>query len=248
MNKNLLLRSGVLDLALAAALPVATQVATLTGRGRAEVEQARAAEGPVTPASQAFVIWAPIFASLLGYGAQRLAAPSATRDPAAIALVRTALLGNILWSLNAQFRSLDQASVALITASAAPATAALARFEALSPRNPGARLAANLIAPLAGWLSVATFANLDATQRLTGRTLLDPESTVAVATAATAAGAVASRGNILYAAAGGWGLAGIAYKNRLARPSLTRAAIIGLGAVVVATAIGQSLNRLNGAR
>lgn len=226
--------SGWLDLALTIALPLSTQIANWTGRGRRETDQAREAEGPVTPASGAFVIWAPIFASLVAYGAQQVRLTGDITDKGARNLIRVSLIGNILWSLNAQFKGFGWQSVALIGSSALAATASAARYERLGEKDGTAKVAANLIAPLAGWLSVATFANIDATQRFTespSRSWLNPDRIVPIAAMAAALGVVATRANPFYTIAAGWGLGGIALKNRRGRPKLASKALVGLLAV-----------------
>lgn len=232
--------AALLDLFLTIALPISTQVATLTGKGRPEVQQAREYEGPITPAPWAFVIWAPIFASLVAYGVQRNRSHADMQDREAEALARASLIGNILWSLNAQFEDLGWQSLALIGASAVTATGSVARFTRLGSQNSSARSASYLLAPLAGWLSVATFANLDATQRYTrssSRKVLTPPIILALASASTIAGVVATKGNPLYSAAAAWGLGGIARKNAKGDRKLALIALTGLFAVAAATLI-----------
>lgn len=222
---------GWFDLALTIALPLSTQIAGWTGRGRSEVDQARETEGPVTPANGAFVIWGPIFASLIAYGAQRLSSAGDVEDKSARNLIRASLIGNILWSLNSQFKSFGWQSVALIGSSALTATASVALYERLGENDETAKRAANLIAPLAGWLSVATFANIDTTQRLTkspSRSWLSADIIVPIAAMTAACGVVATRANPFYTIAAGWGLGGIALKNRRERPKLASTALVGL--------------------
>lgn len=235
--------STLLDLGLTIALPLSTQLAKWTGHGRREVDQARETEGPVTPATGAFVIWAPIFAGIIGYGAQKTRLSGEIQDRSARNLLRASLVGNILWSLNSQFRDFGWQSVALIGASALTATASVARYERLGEKDRTAKVAANLIAPLAGWLSVATFANLDTTQRFTNsrsRSWLDPDTIIPIAAITAACGVVATKANPFYTAAAGWGLGGIAVKNARRRPKLASKAVVGLLSVAaLAVTVGR---------
>lgn len=234
------LGEALLDLFLTALLPLSTQIATITGKGRSEVQQARETEGPITPVTGAFVIWAPIFTCLLAYGVQRARFRDEFADRQAEVLLRVSLIGNILWSLNAQFRDFGWQSLALIGASAATATGAVAKYAKLGEDNHLARIASYLLAPLAGWLSVATFANLDTTQRFAksaSQRVLTPPAILALASASTVGGIVATRGNPLYSIAAAWGLGGIAIKNARRAPKLAATAIAGLAAVTAATLI-----------
>lgn len=229
--------SAILDLSLALALPLCTQMSRITGKGRDEVEQARAAQGPLTPAAGAFAIWAPIFVAVAAYGVQRVRFRNHPQDADAVALARASLVGNILWTLNAQYKGFGWQSAALLGVSAVTATAAVAKF-AKHPRSAFARSATQLLAPLAGWLSVATFANVDTTQRYNDsrtQSLLKPRMLISGASAAAVAGVNSTRGNPLYAGAVAWGLGWIALKNVRTDPKLAVAAVTGMMEMAVAT-------------
>ena len=235
-------RLALLDLFLTVALPLATQVATVTGKGRPEVEQARETEGPITPVTGAFTIWGPIFACLLAYGVQRVRSYDELENPPAEALIRASLAGNILWSLNAQFKDFGWQSLALIGASAATATGAVARYTGPDDRNDLSRRVSYLLAPLAGWLSIATFANLDATQRFTAspsQKVVTPPVILALATVSTLGGVVATKGNLVYSAAAAWGLGGIILRHARHQPKLAATASAGLATVAAATHIAR---------
>lgn len=232
------LPAALIDLGLTIALPLVTQVSVITGKGRPEVDQARELEGPITPANGAFVIWAPIFTCVLAYGVQRVRFRDELEDTRAETLVRASLIGNILWSLNAQFKDFGWQSLALIGGSAITASGAVARYARVHPENDLARSYSYLLAPLAGWLSVATFANLETTQRATGarsQDILTPPVTLLLAAAATVGGVAATKGNVIYSTAAAWGLAGIARKNAGSAPRLAALAAAGLIAVSIAT-------------
>ena len=239
-NRTDVLRAAT-TLALAAAQPLSTQMARWTGRGRAEIDQATESEGPVTPVEWAFVIWAPLFAGSLAYGATDLRRVRAGEAASGAAgwWANAALAGNVAWSLNSQFRRLDEVSVALILGSASAATASVALAER-DPEGEAGRAASHYVGPLAGWLCVAGFANIETTRNLRrGRPVGEDAVRGAVrlvAAAATvgSAAAVVVRGNPGFALAACWGLTGIAVKAlRDGRAPVATAA--GLGALAVAT-------------
>ena len=238
-NRTDVLRAAT-TLALAAAQPLSTRMARWTGRGRAEIDQATASEGPVTPVGWAFVIWAPLFAGSLAYGATDLRRVRAGEAASGAAgwWANAALAGNVAWSLNSQFRRLDEVSVALILGSASAATASVALAER-DPAGQAGRAASRCIGPLAGWLCVAGFANIETTRNLRrgrpeGEDAIRAVRLVAAAATVGSAAAVVVRGNPGFALAACWGLTGIALKAlRDGRAPVATAA--GLGALAVAT-------------
>jgi tryptophan-rich sensory protein len=247
-SKRRFLRPAV-GLSLALAQPLATQLARWTGRGTTEVEQARQSEGPVTPAGGAFVIWAPLFAGSLACAISDLRRTRAGLATSAAAgwWANAALAGTTAWSLNAQFRRLDRISVALILASASAATTSTA----LAERHPTEHAASRYIAPLAGWLCVASFANIETTRNLRDERPTPSDTTTRatrtlVAAAATGSAAtVVVRGNPLFALTACWGLTGTtvkAVRNRQPLVALTA------GAGALGIAISSLLTRRVGAR
>lgn len=236
-------------LALAGAQPVSTRMARWTGRGKTEIEQASATEGPVTPAGWAFVIWAPLFAGSLAYAATDLRRVHAGNAASGAAgwWANAALAGNVAWSLNSQFRRLDEVSVALILGSASAATASVARAER-DPEGEAGAAASRYIGPLAGWLCVAGFANIETTRNLR-RGCPEEEDAVRgavrlVAAAATvgSAATVVVRGNPGFAVAACWGLTGIAVKAlRDGRAPVATAAGLGVLAVASSSVVARSV-------
>ena len=228
------------DIALTIALPVSTQLSRWTGAGKSEVERAREFEGAVSPPAATFAIWAPIFAGLTTQALIAATQGRSSSATSAAALLRASLIGNLLWNLNAQFKDFGWQSVALIGASAVSATASVASYERTGKREEASRTAAQLVGPLAGWLSVATFANVETTQRFTksaSRSWLTPKVLVGAVVFAAAAGISATRANAGYALAAGIGLGGIAVKNRREKPRVAlvaAAGLIALSALVVA--------------
>jgi hypothetical protein len=217
-------KAAVANVVLAAAQPAAAYVTKLTGRGVSEAERASQVDGPVSPAPGAFVIWLPLFATSIAHGAHILRASAQPSPVRRVTwLMTAAYFCNSAWSLQAQLRGLGWSSVAIIAAAAASASAALVEAESASERHPEAVVAARAVAPLAGWLTLASFANVEATLNQTS-TRPDPRAETRRALAllgaasATAGGiAFASRGNPLYTAAVAWGLGGVIIRNLRAR-------------------------------
>lgn len=115
-----------------------------------------------------------------------------------------------------------------------------------------ARAAADAIAPLAGWLTLATFANLEATLNETGGRPRPRHEThralILLGSEGALAGAVAATSqNPLYTAALAWGLGGVVVRNLRGR-NRTIAAAAGLGCcAAVAATIGLLRRRRSGA-
>lgn len=240
-------------LSLALVQPIAGRLAPLIGRGTSIEERSDAARGPVTPAKGAFAIWGPLFAGNLAlairsFFRRRIETPA---NKWIAWLSCAAFAGNTAWSLQAQFAGLGWPSLGIISSSAAAAAAAIIVAESVAEESGFARLAVRTTGPLAGWLTVATFANLDSTLIETqGRLPQDAASRRGVALVAAASTvatgmAIATRGNLGYAAAAAWGLGGIVLRNRReSRPNIAAAAATGLCAVGLATLLSKrSLQR-----
>lgn len=239
--------AGGANLALAAAQPAAAYVTRLTGRGVSEADRAKVVDGPVSPAPGTFMIWLPLFARSLAHGvhlarAKRLPAPLQR----AAWLTSAAYACNAAWSLQAQLRGLGWPSVALIASGATSAISALIDAERVASPSREARRAADAIAPLAGWLTLATFANFEATANETGGRPKPPAEEARALALLTAAGvtgatvAIASRVNRRYTGALAWGLGGVVVRN--VRERNTKVAVVaGLGccAFLAATLFGR---------
>lgn len=236
--------AGIATLVLAAAQPAAAYVTRLTGRGVTEEERARLVDGPVTPTPGTFGIWFPLFAQSLAHGAhlarsRRRLSPSLQR---VAWLTSAAYACNSAWSLQAQLRGIGWPSAAIIAGGASSAVASLVYAERFATPARDAVRAANAIAPLAGWLTLATFANLEATANDTQGRPNEPKENlraIGLLTAAAATGgavAVASGGNRLYTGAIAWGLGGVLIRNvRERKRSVAVAAGLGFGAFLAAT-------------
>ncbi len=223
-------RSGAL-LFFALAQAVAGRFAELTGYGVPIATRSHRTQGPATPSDGAFAIWAPLFLTNMAWALRaagdRRPKNKANRRVEWLALL--AFLGNTAWAVQAEFKGLGYASLAIISATAAAASIAFIEAE----RN-ACSTAARALAPLAGWLTIATFANASASWiEAYGRPdpRIETRRSVALVAAATAtAGAMVglSGGNFLYAGAAGWGLGGIWMRN-IREENRAVAAAAGLG-------------------
>ena len=237
-------------LALALAQPLSGRLAQLTGRGVSIERRSDAAHGAVTPAKGAFAIWGPIFAGGVAF-ALRSFRKDAARVPADRRLMLMnglAFAGNSAWALQAQAVGLGWRSVAIISATAAAAVAATIDAETRRAHSAFARFASRTSGPLAGWLTVASFANLDATLVATRRSRDDETrravALVGAAGATAALMAAATRGNAGYVAASAWGLGAIALRNqRESRGAVVLTATLGLAAVAAATIFARRFRR-----
>lgn len=234
------------NLFFAVAQPVAGQASRLFGGGEPIEERSAKARSPVTPADGAFAIWGPIFAAGLSHAVRTAARADEPLVRRTGWLTAAAYAGDTAWELWAQYRNVGWKSVAIIGATAGAANAAMLVAARAEPDEPGRALVLNSVAPLAGWLTVATAANLGGARLAEGGPADRPVQTrvavALVAGVATAASALAyaGRGNPLYAGAAGWGLAGVAVRNvRERNGPVLLAALAGLAAVAGATLMAQ---------
>jgi hypothetical protein len=240
-----------LILVLALAQPVAGRLAQLTGKGRSIEARADTVEGPITPAKGAFAIWGALFAGNLWFSIKSLVRQksSSSQERRIEWLNALTLAGNTAWSLQAQYAGLGWPSFGIIATSAMSAAAATIEAERAAPSDL-TRVARWTDGPLAGWLTVATFANLDGTlTQAYGRPLPEQGEKRAMmlisgASATAAAVALASRGNSGYTAAAGWGLGAIMKRNLTEhRRRVAATAAAGAGAVVLATLLAKRHQR-----
>ena len=233
------------NIGLAITQALAGELQRLSGGGESVADRSRAAQGAVTPTGGAFAIWGPLFLDSLGY-----AITAARSDRRADPILRqvgwltaATYAANTLWTLVVQQRGIGWASVGVIGAATTAATTALVLAERAESGTPSARLAANTIAPLAGWVSVATAANVDSALVAAGGARSGPAATrravalIAAATGLTGSVAVASRGNPLFGAAAGWGLGGIILKASRERQTPVVVAAAGALATLAAATI-----------
>jgi hypothetical protein len=225
-------------LALALAQWAATLLAPGLGLGVSIADRARALETPVLPAPWAFAIWAVIYTGCIavalagGVFGPRGTVASRARSPLAVAMA-----ANAAWAVWVQLVGFDAVSLGIILAMLAALLVALARLAALpAGASRGQRLLLRpLVGVFAGWISVASAANV-ATMLASLGVTVTPALAIAHVVAAgalVAAMTFRGRGNAGYSAAAVWGLAGIAAAD-LAAPG--RAAVgeaaIGLAALL----------------
>jgi hypothetical protein len=238
----MLLRWLVLVFALA---QIAVPILPNFGLGTPVGQSSDAADTPATPAGYAFSIWSVIFALSLAFAIYQLRRPNEPRIDAVRAPLAVAFAANTAWMLWVQSGGIAWASVVIILVGAVAAIFGLLRLRRHEVRTlswDGAFLLwpAGL---LAGWLTVAAFANFGAAARATqfqpfGMSW-DAVALVLVAKAGVLAAVVAwlSRGAIPYALAAAWGLVAVMVANGAQHP-VSLAAIAALVLVAAATASG----------
>lgn len=230
----------------AAAQPIAGYASRLTGTGEPIEERSAKARSPAMPANGAFTIWGPIFAASLHYAVRAAARPDDPLIRRTGWLTAAAYAGDTAWELWAQYRNVGWRSVAIIAAAAGAANAVMLTSACADDDEPSRALVLNSVAPLAGWLTVATAANLGGARIAEGGPAGRPAQTLAAVALVAGAAATASAlsyvggGTPLYVAAAAWGLAGVAVRNLRERngPVLV-AALAGLGAVAGATLLAR---------
>lgn len=203
-------------------LPLVGSMPETTGIGRSIAEVSNAHVTPVTPAGYAFAIWLPIFALAIAWGIWQ-ALPTGRAMPLAQRLgwpLALCYALNILWMLLIEFTGMGWHLVAVILAALACALLAFVLFV----RDPGEggvgrTIAAPLVGLLAGWLSMASFANVAAAAQATGLMAEGAAGSFTAVLLLLAAGGFATaivalvRDAIWYVAAVAWALVGIILAN-----------------------------------
>lgn len=228
------------NLVLAAAQPLAGNVARLTGEGK-PVDQRSETYTPVTPIGPAFGIWGPLFGSHLYYAVR--AATGEYRDSPLLHdigwLSATAFAANSAWELQAELGGLKARSNAIIATGAAAASAAIVIAERGDYAERDRELVRFPLGVLAGWLTVATAANVAGNRKRdhgrpsSARAEEEAFVLIGAASAAAAGIAVASRGSFHYVGGAAWGLGGGVIRNLYEkRPRVAVAAALGMCAVL----------------
>lgn len=230
----------------AGAQMLAGQASSLFGGGERIDQRAAETDNPVIPIAPAFAIWGPIFAANLNHAIRTYT----RRDDPLIRrtdwLSATAFAGNTAWELWTQYRHMGWRSVGVILVPTIAANAAMLKATHADEAEPSRDLVLSSMAPLAGWLTVATAANIASARVAEGGATGPVTQTraavpiVAGAAAAVSALAYAGKGNALYAGAAGWGLAGIAVRNvRDRNRPVALTALAGLAAVAGAALLAR---------
>jgi hypothetical protein len=198
----------------------------------------------VQPEGYAFAIWGLIFAWSVALAFWQL--QRGQRRNAALAeswpLIAAAWFFNTAWELYVPRFDLDWISLVIIVLGFLAAAGASLRLTAVAARSSAERwLLRYPVLLLAGWLSVAVFANLAATLTLYG---LGGEAAVRdsaiIVVAGVTAGALAARlrGALPYLLAAAWGLAAVVVANLTGGSALAATAAV---AALAMTALGAVL-------
>ena len=223
------------------------QTSRITGRGT-PVDQRPETFHAATPIAPAFAIWGPLFASeaLYAWRQARDGESALHRDIGW--LTAGAFAGNTAWELQAELRGFEWQSNAIILGAAASAVTAILRAETGDYPEAEKRKIRLPVGTLAGWLVLASAANAEAS-RITMLGRPEPRreeneaiALIAIASAATTAIAIATRGSGHFVAGAAWGLTNIGVRNvQEKRPRVVLAVAIGIGAALAGLAIGRRL-------
>ncbi len=236
------LRQGA-NVLLAVTQIAAGSFTAITGLGESIADRSAAATTPVTPAGYAFAIWGVIFAGCLAYAVYQ-AVPRHREDRWLRRVgwfTAAAFLGNTLWSVECQLNGFSWLTVAIIAGTLAASGLACrelapVRRALTSTEYWCAFVPVNL---LAGWLSVAAFANVAAACQAHGLGSLGLSATNFAIVLIAAAGlfgvavTVRTQGR-WYATAVVWGLIGIMVANQAADNPAVVLTAGGVAVVVLA--------------
>jgi hypothetical protein len=244
----------VLNLALPILQPLAGAMAPVFGIGHTMAEMSSRSQTPVTPSGYAFAIWGVIFALAIAWGIWQFL-PANRETPAARRLgwpLAAAFACSILWMLLAAFTENGWHLVVVILLMLA---AALVAFfldgQDLQPGWPGRWIIRPLTGLMAGWVSVAAFANIAGAALRSGAFPPDGAGAgLAAVLILLAAGGLtlgvlwASHGSLWYAAAVAWALLAILTANTVDRSFNLAAAVVSAGLLVVVVAVAWQRGRL----
>ncbi|WBV43786.1 hypothetical protein [Pseudoroseomonas cervicalis] len=244
----------VLNLVLPLAQPLVGAMAPLLGIGHTQAEMSARSQTPVVPQGYAFSIWGLLFALSIAWGIWQ-ALPAGRDSLAARRLgwpLAAAFGFSILWMVLSQLTENGWHLVLVILCVLA---AALTAFFVELRLPQGGRVQRWLIHPLvgmlAGWVSVATFANIAGAALVSGA--FPPSgvgNTVAAVLILLAAGGLtlgvlwAARGALWYAAAVAWALIAILYANTAGRDFNLVVALASGALVAVVLAMAWQRRRL----
>lgn len=242
------------NLLLPPLLPLAGAIPQLTGWGRTIAEVSNAHTTPVTPAGYAFVIWLPIFALAIAWGVWQ-ALPAGRAMPIARRLgwpLGCCFALNILWMLLIQFTGMGWHLVVVILAALGCALAAFVIFaDDPGERGVGRAIATPLVGLLAGWVSMASFANVGAAAQATGLMAPGAAGSFTAVLLLLAAGGFATailalvRDALWYLAGAGWALVAIMLANMGMR-DWDLAPAIAAGAMLALAVTAHALRRRRG--
>lgn len=225
-------------LLLAALAEIASSFLPMLGVGAEMSERSAAVQNTLTPAGYAFAIWGLIYLAILLFALVFAWRPAAEAGVARWLAIAAA--ANASWATYAQFAGILPLTIAIIVIGWGAALAALftTRPERAGPTAILGQASAGL---LAGWLTVATGANITAVWAGSGagyEPLGEPGVALAVALVfGLIALLIAWRSaSLWYAAAAAWGFAAITVANMDSDGPL-RLAMIGAPALIALTLI-----------
>lgn len=212
----------LLNLLLPPLLPLAGAIPELTGFGQSIGTVSAAHTTPVTPAGYAFVIWLPIFALAIAWGIWQ-ALPAGRAMPLAHRLgwpLALCFALNILWMLLIEFTGMGWHLVVVILGALAFALIAFLLFvNDPGEGGVGRTIAGPLVGLLAGWVSMASFANVGAAAHATGLMAEGAAGSFTAVLLLLAAGGFATaivalvRDALWYLIGAGWALVAILLAN-----------------------------------
>ncbi|WP_160000259.1 hypothetical protein [Roseomonas sp. 18066] len=222
----------LLNILLPLAQPLVGAMAPLFGIGHTQAVMSAASQTPVVPAGYAFTIWSLLFALSIAWGIWQLL-PSMGRESEAARRLGWPLAAtfgfSILWMLLSQLTFNGWHLVAVMLCVLVAALSAFFVNRRIDHRaTPSPRVERWLLRPLlgllAGWVSVATFANIAGAAVVSGFFPAEGAGlTVAAVLILLACGGLVltvlwvARGSAWYAAAVAWALVAILYANTLGR-------------------------------
>ncbi|MCQ4161016.1 hypothetical protein NON00_13910 [Roseomonas sp. GC11] len=247
----------LLNLLLPLAQPVVGAMAPLFGIGHTQAEMSARSQTPVVPQGYAFSIWGLLFTLSIVWGIWQ--ALPAGRDTLAARRLGWPLAGafaaSILWMVLSQLTENGWHLVLVILLVLAASLAAFF-LELRLPREGAAQswLIHPLVGLLAGWVSVATFANIAGAARIHGLFPADGlGATLAAVLVLLAAGGLTlgvlwvARGALWYAAAVAWALLAILYANTAGRSFDPGVALAAGALLAVVLAMAWQRRRLRAA-
>lgn len=243
----------LLNIALPLLQPLAGMMAPVFGLGHTMAEMSARSETPVVPQGYAFSIWLVIFALAIAWGIWQLLPDGGRDSPAARRLgwpLAVAFAGCILWMVLGQTTENGWHLVLVMLVVVAASLAAFLTNRRLVHEGQAGGWAERwlvrpLVGLLAGWVSVAAFANIAGAARLSGAIAADGAAgTLAAVMILLAAGGFTlgvlwlAKGSPWYAAAVAWALIAILYANTAGRELNIAVAIVAgaLAALVVGMA------------
>ncbi|MFC3124304.1 hypothetical protein ACFOD4_04455 [Pseudoroseomonas globiformis] len=239
----------LLNLLLPMAQPLVAMMAPVFGIGHTQAEMSARSQTAVVPAGYAFSIWGLLFALSIAWGIWQVLPDGGKNSIVARRLgwpLALAFAGSILWMVLSQLTENGWHLVLVMFVVLAGSLAAFFANRQLLHSGqargwPELWIVRPLVGLLAGWVSVATFANIAGAALLSGAIVADGAAgTFAAVLLLLAAGGFtlgvlwAAHGSPWYAAAVAWAMLAILYANTVERElDLAVALVAGALALIV---------------